>query len=53
MCIRDSYGDDETVHLDYLFEVITKKENASRKAIERYFSNEVLKVKELFEGESF
>ena len=50
---KNLYGDDETVHLDYLFEVITKKENASRKAIERYFSNEVLKVKELFEGESF
>ena len=50
---KNLYGDDETVHLDYLFEVITKKENASRKAIERYFSNEALKVKELFEGESF
>ena len=40
-------------HLDYLFKVITKKENASRKAIQLYFSDEDLKVKELFESESF
>ena len=50
---KNLYGDDETVHLDYLFKVITKKENASRKAIQLYFSDEVLKVKELFESESF
>ena len=50
---KNLYGDDETVHLDYLFEVIDKKETASEKAKKQYFQNDKLNIQKLFEGESF
>ena len=50
---KNLYGDDETVHLDYLFEVIDKKETASEKAKKLYFQNNELNIQKLFEGESF
>jgi gamma-glutamylcysteine synthetase len=50
---KNLYGDDETVHLDYLFEVINKKETASEKAKKLYFQNDKLNTQKLFEGESF
>ena len=50
---KNLYGDDETVHLDYLFEVIDKKETASQKAKKLYFQNDKLNTQSLFEWESF
>ena len=50
---KNLYGDDETVHLDYLFEVINKKETASENAKKLYFQNDKLNTQKLFEGESF
>ena len=50
---KNLYGDDETVHLDYLFELIDKKETASEKAKKLYFQNDKLNTQKLFEGESF
>ena len=50
---KNLYGDDETVHLDYLFELIDKKETSSEKAKKLYFQNDKLNIQKLFEGESF
>ena len=51
--MKNLYGDDETVHLDYLFDVIDKKETASEKAKKKYFRNNKLNIQKLFDGESF
>ena len=49
----NSYGEDETIHLDYLFQIVDSKETQATKSIKSYISNGVLNVDELYKSESF
>ncbi len=50
---KNSFGDDETVHLDYLFQIVSERKTKATKSIESYFSDGKLDVKKLYSSESF
>ena len=50
---KNSFGDDETVHLDYLFQIVTERKTKATKSIEAYFSDGKLDVNKLYSSESF
>ena len=49
----NSYGDDETIHLDYLFQIVDSQESQATKLINSYISNGICDVEKLYKIESF
>ena len=49
----NSYGDDETIHLDYLFQIVDSQESQATKLINYYISNGICDVEKLYKIESF
>ncbi len=49
----NSYGDDETIHLDYLFQIVDSQESQATKSIKSYMNEDSLDIKKLYETESF
>ena len=49
----NSYGDDETIHLDYLFQIVDSQESQATRLINSYISNGICDVEKLYKIESF
>ena len=49
----NSYGDDETIHLDYLFQIVDSQESQATKSIKSYMNEANLDIKRLYKTESF
>ena len=49
----NSYGDDETIHLDYLFQIVDSQESQATKSIKAYMNEDNLDIKRLYKTESF
>ena len=49
----NSYGDDETIHLDYLFQIVDSQESQATKLIKSYMNEGNLDIERLYKTESF
>tara|TARA_B100000686_G_scaffold162755_1_gene170305 strand:+ start:1603 stop:2937 length:1335 start_codon:yes stop_codon:yes gene_type:complete len=49
----NSFGDDETIHLDYLFQIVDSQESLATKLIKSYINDNNLEIAKLFKNESF
>jgi gamma-glutamylcysteine synthetase len=49
----NSYGDDETIHLDYLFQIVDSQESQATKLIKSYMNDQNLDIEKLYNTESF
>ena len=49
----NSYGDDETIHLDYLFQIVDSQESQASKSIKAYMNEDSLDIDRLYKTESF
>ena len=49
----NSYGDDETIHLDYLFQIVDSQESQATKSIKSYINDDNLDIEKLYKTESF
>ena len=50
---KNSFGDDETIHLDYLFQIVNERKTKATRSIEAYLSDGKLDVNKLYSFESF
>jgi gamma-glutamylcysteine synthetase len=52
-CNNNSYGEDETIHLDYLYQIVNSKKSQAMNLIDLYMHEGNLNVDKLYQSESF
>ena len=52
-CNKNSYGEDETIHLDYLYQIVNSKKSQAMNLIDLYMHEGNLNIDKLYQSESF